>query len=183
MNNSQASVDQQASALGELAARLDRVEAQNRFMKRITLVMAALLFAAAGFGFQTASRVIRADKVVSGTVTAGAFLVTTEKGSIRLDEKGLTIIAPGEKNPVRTNVVEHESRIEIGMDYEWSQDNGLRPTPRIIVGRVGKDAHENDLTRAAILSPQGVHSGEWHTNNPKHDGRTDRDLIDELRRR
>lgn len=144
--------------------------------------MASCFVLAAGLGLQAGRNVIRVDEVEAELVRAGSIVVQTQRGGeVRIDQAGITISAAG--LPVRTtHLTEHEARIEIGMDYDWSQDSGLRPTPRVAVGRAGRDASNNLVTRAAIVSPEGVHSGEWHTNNPRHDGRTDRDLIEDLKR-
>jgi hypothetical protein len=69
------------------------------------------------------------------------------------------------------------------LDSDWTQENALRPTPRVAVGRTGKDTSSNLVTRITAISPEGCHSGEWHVNNPSADGRTDRQLIDDLKRR
>jgi hypothetical protein len=179
-----------------ILARLERLESQNRRMKRAGIALLAALGLSITLGWQGApggagggaggppNKRLSADEISCGVITAEKFLVSTDKGTIRLDASGLTISADGAPTGGRTNLVDHEARIEIGLDWEWAQENGgaLRPTPRVLVGRVGHDTANNLATRAAILSPEGCHSGEWHLNNPKHDGRTDRDLIDAMRR-
>ena len=166
----------------ELIARIVRLEQSNRRMKGLGVAALLLAFAFAAAGFQAGKNRVTADEVVAKIINASAIEVPSERGLLRIDERGITITAPG-MSANRTNLKDHETRIEIGMDYEWQQDNGLKPTPRIAVGRAGHDTSDNVVTRASILSPEGVHSGEWHTNNPRHDGRTDRDLIESLLRR
>jgi len=126
---------------------------------------------------------LSADEIRCGTINAERFVVTNDKASITLDKSGLVISAKGETVGQRTNLKDHETRIEIGLDWEWLQENALRPTPRVLVGRLGHDTADNVVSRATLLSPEGCHSGEWHVNNPRHDSRTDKDLIEELRRR
>ena len=174
----------------DLLARIERLESQNRRMKHTGLALLAGLGLSIALGWQGAApppapagKRISADEISCGIIRAETFLVSTDKGTIQLDSRGLTISATGLPTGGRTNLVDHESRIEIGLDWEWAQENALRPTPRVLVGRLGHDTSNNLVTRASILSPEGCHSGEWHVNNPKHDGRTDRDLIDALRRR
>jgi hypothetical protein len=169
-----------------ILARLERLESQSRRMKFGGLALLAALGLSITLGWQGApDRRISADSINCGTITAEAFVVAGDKGSIRLDEKGLAISAEGMPTGGRTNLIDHQARIEIGLDWEWAQESGgaLKPTPRVLVGRVGHDTSNNLATRASILSPEGCHSGEWHLNNPKHDGRTDRDLIESLQRR
>lgn len=167
----------------DLLTRVARLERSNRRMK---FVGGALLIAAtmsASLGFQAARKVVTADDVVAQHIKAESFSVITDKGLVRLDAKGLTIAAPCLTNDRRTQFTEMEARIEIGMDSEWTQENALRPTPRVAVGRSGKDTSSNLVTRITALSPEGCHSGEWHVNNPRADGRTDRSLIDDLKRK
>jgi hypothetical protein len=169
-----------------ILARLERLESQNRRMKSAGLALLGALALSITLGWQGATdRRISADSINCGVITAQRLLVSTDKAAIRLDESGLTITATGLPTNGRTNLIDHESRIEIGMDWDWAQESGgaLKPTPRVLVGRVGHDTSNNLATRASILSPEGCHSGQWHLNNPRHDGRTDRDLIDSLRRR
>lgn len=166
-----------------IVARIENLERQNRRLRRLGGGLLALACIGVIAGFQGApKRRISADEMSCGIITAETFSVSTDKGTITLDKNGLTIAATGGPTNGRTALVDHESRIEIGLDWEWAQENALRPTPRIAVGRAGNDASDNLLTRITLLSPEGCHSGEWHTNNPKHDGRTDKDWIDSLRR-
>ncbi len=177
-----------------ILARLNRLEVQNRRMKGAGAALLAALGlsitlgwqgappAAGGGGAAAPNKRISADEISCGVIIAQTFLVSTDKGVVRLDADGLTISATGLPTAGRTNLIDHEARIQIGLDWEWAQENALKPTPRVLVGRVGHDTSNNLATRASILSPEGCHSGEWHLNNPKHDGRTDRDLIDALRR-
>lgn len=166
-----------------ILARLEKLERQNRRMKRIGCgVIALAAFAFIG-GWQDPNRRISADEITCGVIRAQSFHVSTDKGEVTLDKTGLVITGKGEPTSGRTNLVDHEARIEIGLDWDWSQQNALRPTPRVAVGRVGHDTSGNLMTRITLISPEGCHSGEWHTNNPDHDGRTDRDLIDSLRNR
>lgn len=166
-----------------IIARLERLERQNRRLRVGGGALLAVLAIGAIVGFQAPpNRRISADEMSCGVITAETFRVSTDRGTITLDKDGLTISATGGPTNGRTALVDHESRIEIGMDWEWAQENALRPTPRIAVGRTGHDASDNLLTRITLLSPEGCHSGEWHTNNPKHDGRTDKNWIDSLRR-
>ena len=166
-----------------IIARIERLERQNRRLRLIGGGLLAIIGIGAVVGFQAPpNRRLSADEINCGTITAETFKVSTDKGTITLDKSGLKIFATGAPTNGRTNLVDHEARIEIGLDWEWDQENALRPTPRIAVGRLGHDTSDNLLTRITLLSPEGCHSGEWHTNNPKHDGRTDRELIDSLRR-
>jgi len=174
----------------DLLARLERLERQNRRMKLAGSCLLGVFGLAVALGWQGApgaggagGRRISADEIACGIITAETFRVSTDKGEIRIDKNGITMSAAGDPTGGRTNLIDHEARIEIGLDWDWRQDNALSPTPRVLVGRAGHDTSNNLVTRASILSPEGCHSGEWHTNNPKHDGRTDRDLINELRRR
>lgn len=166
-------------------ARIERLERQNRRMKLTGVGLMGMLAVMFVGGFQGAPppRRISADEIRCGTITADAFVVSNDKETIHLDKDGLTISAKGETVANRTTVADHETRIQIGLDWDWLQENALRPTPRVLVGRLGHDSANNVISRATLLSPEGCHSGEWHTNNPKHDGRTDKDLIDDLRRR
>jgi hypothetical protein len=176
----------------DLLARLEGLERQNRRMKLAGSCLLGGLSLAVALGWQGApgagagggaGKRISADEITCGIITAETFRVSTDKGEIRIDKNGITMSATGEPTGGRTNLTDHEARIEIGLDWDWRQDNALSPTPRVLVGRAGHDTSNNHVTRASILSPEGCHSGEWHTNNPKHDGRTDRELINELRRR
>lgn len=166
-----------------ILVRLERLEKQNRRMKMAGIALIGVLAVSFAGGFQGAApKRMSADEIRCGTITAENFVVSTDKSSIRLDKNGLTIAAAGETTGRRTNIVDHETRIEIGLDWEWAQENALRPTPRVLVGRIGHDTSNNVVSRASVISPEGCHSGEWHTNNPRHAGRTDRDLINDLRR-
>lgn len=172
----------QPAALDAVVSRLEKLERQNRRLKFAAAgALAALGLAVAG-GLRAAADRVVTDEVHAGEIHAKVILVETAKGVVRIDEKGITLTAPAAR-PSKSNLTDHAPRIEIGMDYDWSQDNGLMPTPRIAVGRVGHDTSSNLVTRASILSPEGVHSGEWHVNNPKHDGKTDRDMIEDLKKR
>lgn len=182
MNSSNANIPNVVDSA--ILARVERLERQNRRMKLTGLGLLGLLGVTFIGGFQGAPpRRISADEIRCGTITAENFVVSNDKCTIHLDKDGLTIAAKGESTGNRTNLTDHEARIQIGLDWGWAQENALRPTPRVLIGRLGHDTAENVVSRATLLSPEGCHSGEWHTNNPKHDGRTDKDWIDELRRR
>lgn len=170
-------------AANDLLARIERLEHSNLRMKIAGITLAMIAAASTLLGFQAGRKIITADEVSAGTIKAEAFTVITDKGLVRLDSKGLTIAAPCLTSDRRTQFTEMEARIEIGMDSEWTQENALRPTPRVAVGRSGKDTSSNLVTRVTALSPEGCHSGEWHVNNPRYDGRTDRELIDDLKRK
>jgi hypothetical protein len=164
--------------VNELIARLARLEQSNRLMKRIGAVLALAIIAIIALGFQAAARDISANEITARSINAKSIIVESDKGTIRIDKEGIVLVAPGISTQGRSNVVEYENRIELGFDYELKQDNFLLPTPRVAVGRTGRDTANNTVTRYSIVSPEGLHSGEWHTNNPKHYGRTDRDLIE-----
>lgn len=163
--------------------RIVRLERSNRRMKIAGIGLIATVFISTSLGFQAGRKVVSADDVVAQHIKAESFTVITDKGTIRLDAKGLSMAAPCLTSDRRTQFTEMEARIEIGLDSEWTQENALRPTPRVAVGRTGKDTSSNLVTRITAISPEGCHSGEWHVNNPRYDGRTDRDLIDAMKRR
>jgi hypothetical protein len=171
------------SPTNALVARIERLERSNRHMRIAVWAVLIIAGASSSLGFQAARKVITADDVVAQHMKAESFSVVTDKGVVRLDAKGLTIAAPCLTNDRRTQFTEMEARIEIGLDNDWTQENALRPTPRVAVGRTGKDTSSNLVTRITAISPEGCHSGEWHVNNPSADGRTDRQLIDDLKRR
>jgi hypothetical protein len=170
------------NTMNELTARLAHLERSNRRMKRMGAALALGVVCVIALGFQAAARDITANEISARQIKANSILVESEKGTVRIDDNGIALITPGISTQGKSNIVEYENRIELGFDYEWKQDNFLRPTPRIAVGRTGRDTARNTVTRYAVISPEGLHSGEWHTNNPKHTGRTDRDLIENLRR-
>lgn len=166
-----------------ILARLEKLERQNRRLKIVGGALLAAIGVGAVAGFQAPpGKRISADEISCGTIRAETFTVSNDRATITLDKNGLVISAKGLPTGGRTNLVDHESRIEIGLDWDWEQENALKPTPRVLVGRVGHDTSDNLSTRASLLSPEGCHSGQWHKNNPRHDGRTDRELIDSMRR-
>jgi hypothetical protein len=166
----------------DILTRLAQLECSNRRHRLAVVASLGLCGLTLTMGFQAGRKVVTADDVVAQTVKADSFIVMTDKGQVRLDAKGLTMTAPCLTADRRTQFTEMEARIEIGMDNEWTQENALRPTPRVAVGRVGRDTANSAVTRITAISPEGCHSGEWHLNNPRYDGRTDRELIDALKR-
>jgi hypothetical protein len=182
-------MNDQTAVSDVLIERIERLERQNRRIKFAGGAAILMLGATIALGFQPAPAVVpttkrvEAEEIQARTVFADSFVVRGVKGEFRIDRNGLFMSAPGTISGGRTNIIEFENRIMIGMDDQWLQQNALGPTPRISVGRWGKDTGNNQVTRITYVSPEGLHSGEWHTNNPGSPGRTDRDLIESAKRK
>ena len=170
-----------------LIQRIESLERANRRMKFAGGALMCALIAVVALGFKPSPLAdpvkIDADEVRARTVFADTFIVRNAKGEIRIDKTGLLMRSPKLSTINRSKITEYENRIEIGFDEEWAQENLYQPTPRIAVGRWGKDTSDNVVTRITAASPEGLHSGEWHTNNPRIDGRTDHDLIEAIKSR
>jgi hypothetical protein len=78
----------------DILDRLAKLEGQNRRMRCVAAGLALLCGVGAFAGFQAAPRTLAAEEVTAKTIRAREFIVSTERGMVKIDRHGLTITAP-----------------------------------------------------------------------------------------